>query len=158
MKRISVKKSNISGSGIVAEEDIKKGEFIGYIRGKLKRLKVTNKEESLSFPNWIGVEKGLWIDPANPYQFLNHSCDPSAGIKRRFSMVALKDIKKGEEITVDYSIIEGDELWEMKCSCGSKNCRGLIKSVQYLPKSVFSKYLPLVPRYFQHLYTSSKRK
>lgn len=157
MKSISVRKSSISGSGIIAEEEIKKGEFIGYIRGKLKSLKITNKKESLSYPNWVGISKGVWIDPVYPYQFLNHSCNPTAGIKGKISMVAIRDIRKGEEITVDYSIIEGDKLWEMKCSCGEKNCRGIIRSIQYLPKSSFDRYMPYIPRYFQGLFFSAKK-
>ncbi|MEK7228392.1 MAG: SET domain-containing protein [Patescibacteria group bacterium] len=157
MKSIFVGESLISGSGIMAGEDIKKGEFIGYIRGKLKFLKVTNKKQSLSFPNWVGISKGVWIDPPYPYQFLNHSCEPTAGIKRKISMVAIRDIKKGQEITIDYSIIEGDKLWEMKCSCGEKNCRGIIRSIQYLPKRNFNKYMPYIPKYFQRLFLSSRR-
>ncbi len=39
---------------------------------------------------------------------------------------ASQDIKKGEEITFDYSSTEADPYWKMKCKCGSFNCRKII--------------------------------
>lgn len=155
MKHFYIATSKIAGKGIMAGEDIKKGDLIRYIKGEIKFLSIKSKEDSLSYPNWIGIDKGVWIDPDHPHQYLNHSCDPTAGIKGKVSIVALKNIKEGEEITIDYSIIEGDDLWEMPCSCGSKDCRKIIRSIQYLPKKTYKKYLPFIPKYFQRLYNKS---
>lgn len=152
MKHIYIATSKIAGKGIMAGEDIKAGDLIQYIRGEVKFWVVKDKETSLYGPNWIGLGKDTWIDPDYPHQYLNHSCDPNSGIKGKVAMVAIKDIKEGEEITMDYSIIEGDELWEMQCHCGAKNCRGIIRSIQFLPKNIFQKYMPYIPRYFQKLY------
>ncbi|MDO8656516.1 MAG: SET domain-containing protein [Nanoarchaeota archaeon] len=164
MKHIYICTSPIEGDGVSAEEDIKKGETIQEIHGEARFLTVRNKKESLSYPNWIGVGKDKWINPSYPNQYLNHSCNPNAGIKGaitisqdksvkgKYVIVALKPIKEGEEITIDYSIIEGDDLWEMKCKCGEKNCRKIIRSIQHLPERQFKKYLPNVPAYFKNLY------
>ncbi|MDB5264592.1 MAG: nuclear protein [Parcubacteria group bacterium] len=152
MKHIYICTSKIDGQGVTAGEDIKKGETIQHIKGEAKFLAITSKEESLSYPNWIGIGKNKWIDPNAPNQYLNHSCNPNSGIKGTVTMVALKDIREGEEITVDYSIIEGDDLWEMPCSCGEANCRKVIRSIRYIPNEQFKKYLPYVPTYFKKLY------
>ena len=40
--------------------------------------------------------------------------------------VAKRDIKKGEEVGEDYAEDETPGF-RMKCNCGSKNCRGLIR-------------------------------
>jgi len=152
MKQIYIATSDIHGKGIRAGEDVKRGEMIQPIRGKMKFLTIRTKGDSLSHPNWIGVAKDQWIDPDKPYKFLNHSCDPNSGVRGKINIVAIKDIKEGEEITMDYSIIEGDDLWEMKCACGSKNCRGIIRSIQYLPSKTFKKYLPFIPTYFRKVY------
>lgn len=157
MKHFYIATSKINGMGIMAGEDIKKGETIRRIKGELKFLSIKNKEDSLSYPNWIGIGKGVWIDPDYPHQYLNHSCEPNAGIKGKVTLVALKDIKEGEEITIDYSIIEGDDLWEMPCSCGAKDCRKTIKSIKYLPTRTFKKYMPYIPKYFQKLHPEGKR-
>ena len=73
-------------------------------------------------------------------------------------LVALRDIKEGEEISIDYAIIEGDDLWEMPCSCGAVNCRKVIRSVAHLPEKVFNSYLPYIPTYFKSLFLKSHQK
>lgn len=152
MKHIYIAGSKIEGLGVTAGENIKKGEVIQHIKGEAKFLAIKSKDDSLSYPNWIGIGKNKWIDPDFPNQYLNHSCNPNSGIKGKVTMVALKDIKEGEEITIDYSIIEGDDMWEMKCSCKQPNCRKIIRSIQHMPKEQFKKYLPYVPTYFKKLY------
>lgn len=152
MKHIYICTSKIEGKGIAAGEDLNKGDVIQRIKGEPKFLAIKNKKDSLSYPNWIGVGKNKWINPDYPNQYLNHSCNPNSGIKGKVTMIALLDINEGEEITIDYSIIEGNDLWEMKCRCGEKNCRKIIRSVQYLPEKQFKKYLPNVSTYFKKLY------
>lgn len=152
MKHIYICTSRIEGKGVFAGENIKKGDVIQYVKGEAKFLTIKNKKDSLSHPNWIGVGKNKWINPEYPNQYLNHSCSPNSGIKGKVTMIALRDIKEGEEISIDYSIIEGDDLWEMKCTCGEKNCRKIIRSVNYIPVRQFKKYLPNVPSYFKNLY------
>lgn len=155
MKHIYIATSNIHGKGIRAGEDIKKGEIIQPVKGKMRFFAVKCKEDSQLYPNWIGVAKDQWIDPDKPFKFINHSCEPNAGVKGKINIVAIKNIKEGEEITIDYSIIEGDDMWEMKCSCGSPKCRGIIRSVQFLPVKTFKKYLPFVPTYFKKVFEKS---
>jgi SET domain-containing protein len=154
MKQIYICNSIIEGRGIRAGEDIKKGETITIFRGPLKFKINKNKRDALSHPDWVGVKKDYWIDPEKPQKFLNHSCSPNACIKTKLSLVAFRDIKEGEEITFDYSTIEGDSRWEMKCLCHEKNCRKVISSVHSLPEKQFIKYLPYIPNYFKKVYLS----
>ena len=156
MKHIYVCSSKIHGFGVNLGEDAKKGEVISRIKGEMKFKVNKNKRDALANPDWVGVAKDQWIDPAKPYKFLNHSCDPSVGIKGRLSLTALRDMKEGDEITIDYSTIEGDPLWEMECACGAQGCRKIIRSVHYLPKQQFKKYLPYVSTYFKNLYLKDK--
>lgn len=158
MRHIYICSSKINGKGVCAGENIKKGDIIQYIKGEAKFLTIRSKKDSLSYPDWIGIGKNKWIDPDYPNQYLNHSCNPNSGIKGRLTMVAIRNIKEGEEITIDYSIIEGDDLWEMKCTCGEKNCRKVIRSIRYIPRRQFKKYLPYVPTYFKDLYTKEHQK
>ncbi len=157
MKHIYISSSSIDGLGVIAGESIKKGDTIQHIKGESKTLVIANKEDSLSNPNWIGIGKNKWIDPNHPNQYLNHACDPNSGIKGKVTMVALQDIHEGEEITIDYSIIEGDDLWEMNCSCGKANCRGKVRSILHIPQEQFEKYLPNVPTYFKKLYLKKNK-
>jgi SET domain-containing protein len=157
MKHIYVTKSEIEGMGIRIGEDANPGDEIFRVSGEMKFKINRNKRDALAHPDWIGVDKNQWIDPQKPAKFLNHSCNPNSGMKGKFTLVALRHIKQGEEITIDYSIIEGDPRWEMKCSCGEKNCRGLIQSIHSLPRIQYDKYLPYISTYFKKLYNNSQK-
>ncbi|MEK7552245.1 MAG: SET domain-containing protein-lysine N-methyltransferase [Patescibacteria group bacterium] len=159
MKKIVVKKSKIHGTGLFLEEDVSRRDFISYIRGHLstlKKQKIHTPEAALMYPNWIGVSMSYWIDPAMPFRYLNHSCDPSCGVKGKRRLYALRDLKAGDEITVDYSTIEANPHWQIKCSCGSKKCRGIVRALKYLPLSNFKKYYPFFPTAFRKFYIRYK--
>ncbi|KKU75832.1 MAG: Nuclear protein SET [Candidatus Yanofskybacteria bacterium GW2011_GWA1_48_10] len=157
-RKVHIKESGIDGVGIFAKRNIKRHEGIAVIKGELVSHMVVDKKTSAVGQNWIGVGKNKWINPTI-FAHINHSCDPNAGIKGSRTIVALKNIKKGEEIFIDYSITEEDALWVLnkKCQCGSKKCRKVIKSIQFLPKKVFDSYLPYIPKYFQKVYTKYHR-
>lgn len=167
MKHIYICTSKIEGQGVTAGELINKGDVIQHIKGEAKFLTIKSKGDSLSYPNWIGIAKDAWIDPDHPNQYLNHSCNPNASVigritidkqgaaKGKYQIIALKRINEGQEITIDYSVIEGDDLWEMPCNCGQHNCRKIVRSVNFLPKKQFQKYFPFVPVYFKNLYFKS---
>lgn len=156
MKYIYMASSPIHGHGVRIGEDVKKGETIASIKGRMMFKVNKTEQDALDNPDWVGIAKNQWIDPEKPYKFLNHSCAPSAGIKGRTTLVALRDMKEGEEVTIDYSIIEGDPRWRMRCACGESGCRRTIKSIQFMPKDQFEKYLPHVPTYFKNLYQAMK--
>jgi|SRR3989344_6900241 len=151
-KKFYVGESKIHNKGIFAEKNIRRGEVVGVIQGQ-KKFKVNrNLNDALSNPDWVGFEPHYWVDPIPPYKHLNHSCNPNVAILGTKTLIALKSIKKNHEITIDYSIIEADPRWYMKCVCGGKNCRGIIKSIRQLPKDVYNKYKPFISKHFQALY------
>ena len=145
------------GRGIFARRNLKKGEVLFIIKGKIVPLKINDQTDSALLPNAIGIEEGVWIDPypENALHFLNHSCEPNVGIKGKVTVVALKNIAKDEQVTIDYSITEGDRFWTLggRCQCGGKKCRGKIRSIQYLPKEIYQRYLPFVPAFLQKQYS-----
>lgn len=140
-------------AGLFATRDIKVGETIFYAQGERLNLHVTSKTLSARYANALGIKRDNWINPpdSNPLRFLNHSCEPNAGIKGEVTIVARKPIKKDEHITIDYSITECDELWtlETTCSCDTKKCRKIISSIQSLPLKTFKQYLPYINRHMQ---------
>jgi len=84
--------------------------------------------------------------------FVNHSCEPNAGL--RFSatdiqLVAIKDIAKGDEIAWDYSTTSLDASRRMTCRCGAPSCRKSIAGFGSLPAGLQAKYcrLGIVPKY-----------
>lgn len=150
--KIVVNQSKIHGKGIFAKRDIKKGEIVLIIKGpEIFKINQTLKDV-LDNPDWVGFKINHWIDPTPPYKYLNHSCNPNAGIRGQKTLIALHNIKKDEEITIDYSITEVDPRWQMSCSCNSDKCRGIIKSIQSLPSEIYKKYYPNISSEFQKIY------
>jgi len=93
--------------------------------------------------------------------YLNHSCDPNAYIytvnnkeDRYIEVVAYKEIKKGEEIKVDYAAMEFETtVSQLPCKCGSLRCRGRINGYKDLPAAKISEYISkgLIPTYLLEL-------
>ena len=71
--------------------------------------------------------------------------------EREKSLIALRAIYRGEEITVDYSI-DAVDSWIMKCLCGNSNCRRTIYGdFRKLPEKLQDTYWLLVPRWKKRL-------
>lgn len=142
--------------GLFAIRPIKAGEVVFVVKGDPVHIDIKNKKESMKYPNAIGVSRGNWVNPhrGNPLVYLNHSCEPNAGVKGSVTIVSLRNIKKGEHITIDYSTTECDELWslEVDCECGEKKCRKVIGPIQPLPVKIYKRYLPYIPKAFQAEY------
>ena len=77
------------------------------------------------FPDVLAHYRNRWqyvlID--EPARFVNHSCDSNTKAKDGCD-VAVRDIKKGEEITADYVLEKVPVGFE--CRCGSEKCKGRI--------------------------------
>ena len=58
--------------------------------------------------------------------YLNHSCEGNCGFDDEGDFVAIRDIKKGEELSYDYALIESNPGFSMKCHCGGGKCRHLV--------------------------------
>lgn len=58
-------------------------------------------------------------------KYMNHSCESNTLSTPYDFEIAIRDIREGEEITDDYGHMNIE--YEMKCLCGSPNCRRLIQ-------------------------------
>jgi len=153
MSKVYVAKANNLGKGIFAQADIRKDKIIFITKGTIEKGSY-NPEFYCKGPNWLAVAKNKWLSPFknNPWRYINHSCNPNAGLKGKVTVVAMKDIKKDEQITIDYSITEDDPYWKMNCNCGQKNCRKIIRSVRFLSPRLFKKYKKYIPKFLRNEY------
>jgi hypothetical protein len=116
------------GNGIFARELLKKGELLAVFGGTVYQWNSFNalpeKERSLS----LQVEENLFLVP-NPIgegDYVNHSCDPNAGLSGQIALVAMRDIQPGEEACFDYAMSDTTPYDEFDCECGAANCRGRV--------------------------------
>ena len=126
---VEIRKSKKHGNGLFALKDFKKGESLYTLKkGRIvKHDEIQNLSELEKIHlDQIGKDEYEIIEP--PGCCINHSCDPNVQEKDRTGY-ALKDIKKDEEITIDYDKIAYFEK-PFECHCGSKNCRGFVRGRQ----------------------------
>ena len=60
---------------------------------------------------------------------INHSCDPNCevfGSGLKVWVYAMKNIKKGEELSYDYGFNFDEDYKQYPCKCGSEKCVGYI--------------------------------
>ena len=122
-----IRPSSIEGKGLYATKPIKKGDLVviwggtytdfkGAEKAKQNGKVVMQWDEDLFSVEDRGETSGY---------FINHSCEPNLWMKGAYALVAMRNVKKGEELTADYVIWEADEDYVSKwdCNCGSTKCR-----------------------------------
>ena len=91
----------------------------------------------------LQVGPGEFLDLVAPARYLNHSCDPNAGILGDRALIALRPIVPGEEIRFDYSTAMHEDHWTMECRCGEYLCRRVVLDFHHLPPITQNRYLQL---------------
>jgi SET domain-containing protein len=147
---IYVKETPHRGFGVFAVRDIVKDEIVAEFKGPLVKIEDMEGIPKEVWDHLFNVSVDEYIIPRDPAARTNHSCEPNAGIIRDVFLVAMRDIKKDEEITFDYSIITVDN-WNLECMCGSASCRKIIENYKSLPDELKTKYEKYTPDWVKNL-------
>ncbi|MBI2086552.1 MAG: SET domain-containing protein-lysine N-methyltransferase [Candidatus Zambryskibacteria bacterium] len=129
--------SNGYGGACFAKKDFNAGEVIIMGIGKI----INHQTPTISIQ--IGV--GKHFQPTKwTGRYWNHSCNPNTFVKTRTdgfpNLVALRRIKREDEITYSYAMTEYSWCKNAKektilCKCNNKKCKGKILSFSQLSKS-----------------------
>lgn len=141
--KTEIKKSPIHGKGLFGVKPIKKDEIIGVKCGHVvdkKTLKELNVYSELQITDDLFVTSLCKKEDEKFMMFVNHSCDPNMGVEGNVVWVAMRNIKAGEEITVDYATFNAAGFYKIKCNCKTKNCRKLIKGNDWKIPELQKKY------------------
>lgn len=107
---VEIKESLIQGLGVFATRDFKKGEVV--LKWDISNQ--ISKEEfelkSIEEKMYIEILNGTYTLMKEPECRANRSCNPNCKIDN-FCEIAIRDIKKGEEITTTYGL-----TWD-ECNC-----------------------------------------
>ena len=122
--------SPITGRGLFAGCDIRARAKIGEFEGEVISIaEARRRAAGLRIVAIVELDRKA-IDARGMrtgFRFINHSCAPNTFMRRtkdRAEFYALRDIAKGEELTVDYrpSHHEG----RLRCRCAAPACDGWI--------------------------------
>ena len=135
MKLYKIKKSNINNKGLYAAKSIKAGRKVINYKGRIITVKETERNKKFDNDKAIylfNLNKKYDLDGDfhyNTARLINHSCNPNCevdGKGLKLWIFALRDIKKGEELSYDYGFGYDKDYKQFVCKCGAKNCVGYI--------------------------------
>lgn len=135
---IEFRNSPIHGTGGFALMDINAGTHLVEYLGRKIDKQESQRQCELENPYIFCINDDYDLDGNvdwNPARLLNHSCSPNAEAQdesERIWIVALRDIKAGEEITFNYNY-DLENYREHPCVCGSTNCVGYIVAEEFFP-------------------------
>jgi len=134
---LEIFKTKNRGWGVKALEPIPRGSFVSEYVGEIIRTEEANRRDSgyLYDLDHEVADCNYVIDAAkhrNVSGFLNHSCRPNLVNVQVFidnmnnelpsiCFFAQRNIKLGEELTIDYKVAKITK--RLRCYCGEKNCR-----------------------------------
>ena len=165
---ISVKKSKIHNKGVFAKKDVPEGtRVIEYVGEKITKRESDNRyDDSLAKHKKNQKNGAVYVFELNKrYDIdgnvswntaknINHSCDPNCEvdiIRGKIWIIALRDIKKGEELSYNYGYAyDGDD--EHKCLCRTASCIGYI-----LDEDDWPKFLKTTKKSFQKAHKNSRK-
>ena len=132
---VEVRKSKLHGRGLFAARDLPKGTYVMEYIGERVEKKESDRRTNAQWKDGrvytFELSKRFDLDGSvkqNIARLANFSCDPNCESinegSRKIWIVAMRDIKQGDEITYDYNfpLVEPPPL----CHCGSPKCRGYI--------------------------------
>jgi SET domain-containing protein len=131
------------GCGVFAIDIIAEGELISLWGGCI----IKKDDLDSSMPRFtervLQVDEDLFLltaEEKEPNDCFNHSCEPNMGFFGQIGLVALHEIKPGEELTFDYAMSDGSPYDEFECHCGSINCRNKITGNDWRIPELWKKY------------------
>jgi len=149
------------GKAVYVREPIEPGELIAVWSGR-----VISTEELDELPeeirrHTVQVEERLYLaslTPDEPPDFINHSCEPNAGLEGQLAIVALQRIHPGEEVTIDYAMCDGTAYDEFECACGSPICRGRVTGEDWRNPILWERYAGHFSPYLERRIKALKRR
>jgi hypothetical protein len=150
--------TGIHGDGLYATRKLKAGEclliFGGYVLTVAQEARLAGKLGD----NGVQIAKNLVLCVTRPEQwcggnYLNHSCEPNAGFKGQIAVVAMRDIRGGEQITIDYAMVlhrpPRGPGYRLDCLCGTPSCRGRVTDNDWKIAALQERYRGFFQPYLQ---------
>lgn len=149
------------GCGVYARQSINSGDLLVVWGGQILSAEQLPLLPPVRRQHTIQVEEDLYLAPfhqvAEPADYVNHSCNPNAGLSGQISLVSLRDIRPGEEICFDYAMSDGSPYDEFECACGASTCRGRITGSDWMRPDLWERYEGYFSPYLQRRINQLRR-
>jgi uncharacterized protein len=128
--KLQVGGSRIAGRGLFAGCGIPARAKIGEFEGEVITIREARRRaKGRKVVAIVELERRAIdaTDTGRGFRFINHSCEPNTFTRltaNRAEFYALRRIRKGEELTVDYGRSHHDG--QLACRCGAAGCCGWI--------------------------------
>lgn len=134
--------ANKGGRGVFADQPIPRGRLLIVFGGDVIDRKQVEQLSPELRPLVIQVDEDCFLvsTKPGPADWVNHSCEPNAGLRGQISLVALRDIAAGEEITFDYAMSDGCDYDEFDCGCGAARCRRRVTGQDWCKPELVERY------------------
>src|SRR5262249_27289046 len=141
-KRFRIVKNGHGGVGMVGAGTPAEGGVVEGVEGKpqanvslghVERRFSAEQRGAVSEYAWRLTAElfAMWSERPEDWRPIDHSCDPSAWLDG-LDVVARRALAAGDAITLDYATFSGPWLKEFACSCGSRECRRVIRPADHL--------------------------
>ena len=140
------------GFGLFARVAIARDEVLVAWGGPVLTLAEVRALSREAQGHTMQIDEDLYIGAIRmdePADYVNHSCDPNAGIRGQVVLVALRDIAPGEEVCFDYAMADGSAFDEFACSCGAPHCRGKVTGNDWQLPDLWARYEGYFSAYLQ---------
>jgi SET domain-containing protein len=129
--QLRIGRSKIHRWGVYAKEFIPRNrKVIEYTGERISRHETKRRADSSDLNYLFTLDKYWTLDGSvggSGAEYINHSCDPNITarvFKGHILYYSNRDIRPGEELTVDYQFSRDVE--KVACACGADRCRGTI--------------------------------
>ena len=130
------------GRGVFARRPIAAGELLAVFGGAVISAEQL-RQASADFRRLsLQIDEDLFVVSTveGPADWVNHACDPNAGLRGQLSLVALRPIDAGEEVCYDYAMSDGSAYDEFPCACGAVRCRGRVTGADWQLPELWTRY------------------
>jgi hypothetical protein len=136
--KVTVLETTRYGRGVFAKEKLRAGEVIAVFHGHILQAPrislLPNDAPDYTRDHVVQVSETEYLHGKGGLaEMVNHSCDPNCGIRAKTTIVAMRDILPGEELSWDYAMTEDSDWYCNGCQCGTDECRGTIGPYRDLP-------------------------
>ncbi len=142
-KLVGIERPDKGGRGLVALKPVRDREVLVVFGGDIVTGRQLKKLTSpRSHPYVLQVEEDLYLLTIHEgaADWVNHSCEPNAGLQGQIVLVAMRDISVGEEVCFDYAMSDGSPYDEFTCCCGAACCRGRVTGNDWRDPALRERY------------------